>query len=298
MTETQLSLAGIESSPEVAHGKVTNVSQVPHRSPFRYPGGKTWLVPTARRWLRSIDPRPRLLIEPFAGGGIIGLTAAAEGIAESVLLIELDEDVAAVWKTCLSKDALWLARAIIDFDCNLDTVQHELSKKPRSTKQRAFQTILRNRTFHGGIMAPGSGLLKNGENGKGITSRWYPTTLRRRILDIYSMRDRVASVCDDGIEVIQQNSEDPQVAFFIDPPYTAAGKRAGKRLYRHNEIDHDLLFERTARVQGSVLMTYDDEPSIEQRALLSGFSVGRVAMQNTHLRTMNELVISKNLDWM
>ena len=24
---------------------VINVSAVPHRSPFRYPGGKTWLVP-------------------------------------------------------------------------------------------------------------------------------------------------------------------------------------------------------------------------------------------------------------
>jgi hypothetical protein len=31
--------------------KVVNVSTVPHRSPFRYPGGKTWLVPRVRDWL-------------------------------------------------------------------------------------------------------------------------------------------------------------------------------------------------------------------------------------------------------
>jgi hypothetical protein len=34
--------------------KVVNVSTVPHRSPFRYPGGKTWLVPRVRDWLKSI----------------------------------------------------------------------------------------------------------------------------------------------------------------------------------------------------------------------------------------------------
>jgi len=28
-------------------------SSVPQRSPFRYPGGKTWLVPYIRDWFRS-----------------------------------------------------------------------------------------------------------------------------------------------------------------------------------------------------------------------------------------------------
>ena len=47
---------------------VVNVSTVPQRSPLRYPGGKTWLIPHIREWLRHTQPQ--LLIEPFAGGGI------------------------------------------------------------------------------------------------------------------------------------------------------------------------------------------------------------------------------------
>ena len=47
-----------------------NVASVPQRSPLRYPGGKTWLIPHIRAWLGAIAPQPRLLIEPFAGGGI------------------------------------------------------------------------------------------------------------------------------------------------------------------------------------------------------------------------------------
>lgn len=40
---------------ESPHKHVVNVASVPQRSPFRYPGGKTWLVPTARRWFSSAD---------------------------------------------------------------------------------------------------------------------------------------------------------------------------------------------------------------------------------------------------
>jgi DNA adenine methylase len=29
--------------------KIVNVASVPQRSPFRYPGGKTWLVPIVRQ---------------------------------------------------------------------------------------------------------------------------------------------------------------------------------------------------------------------------------------------------------
>ena len=75
---------------------VVNVASVPQRSPFRYPGGKTWLVPRIRSWFRSMKQKPKLLVEPFAGGGIVGLTVAFEQLAPKVLLVELDEDVASV----------------------------------------------------------------------------------------------------------------------------------------------------------------------------------------------------------
>ncbi len=82
--------------------RIVNVATVPMRSPFRYPGGKTWLVPYARQWLRSLAHRPSELIEPFAGGGIIALTAVFDGIVDRATLVELDEDVASVWETVLN----------------------------------------------------------------------------------------------------------------------------------------------------------------------------------------------------
>ena len=46
-----------------------------------------------------------MLIEPFAGGGIIGLTTGFEGLAEHVVLVERDPNVAACWHTILGGQA-------------------------------------------------------------------------------------------------------------------------------------------------------------------------------------------------
>ncbi|MDQ5908308.1 MAG: adenine methylase, partial [Pseudomonadota bacterium] len=71
-----------ESSISCTAIKPVNVASVPQRSPFRYPGGKTWFVPTFRKWIQSLDYKPDLLVEPFTGGGIISLTALFENLVE------------------------------------------------------------------------------------------------------------------------------------------------------------------------------------------------------------------------
>jgi DNA adenine methylase len=44
-------------------------------------------------------------------------------------------------------------------------------------------------------------MLKYGENGNGILSRWYPETLSKRIQDLLAIRDRITFIGGDGIEV-------------------------------------------------------------------------------------------------
>ena len=173
--------------------QVVNVAAVPQRSVFRYPGGKTWLVPRIRRWLRT---RPTSFVEPFAGGGIVSLTVAAENLADQVVMVELDPQVSAVWKVLLEGDAEWLAKRIVTFELTPQSLPDVLNSRPRSLREKAFQTILKNRTFHGGILAPGSAPLKYGENGRGISSRWYASTLKRRILEIIPLRNRIRHAGD------------------------------------------------------------------------------------------------------
>ena len=278
--------------------KIVNVASVPQRSPFRYPGGKTWFVPTLRKWLSSKRRKPELLVEPFAGGGIVGLTTAFEGLAERVLMVELDEAIAAVWKVLIYGNHEKLARRIVNFDLTIDNAKKVLDKRPRSTDELAFQTILRNRLSHGGIMAPGSGLIKNGEKGKGIASRWYPETLAKRIQAISEVISKIDFVCDDAFKIIDEYSEDPNTVFFIDPPYTAAGKKAGRRLYVHHELDHNRLFKTFTKVKGDFLFTYDNAEDLRKLARTCGFKSKLIPMKNTHHAEMTELIIGRDLKWL
>lgn len=283
---------------EETRPKPVNVSSVPQRSLFRYPGGKTWFVPTFRQWIQQIYPSPNLLVEPFAGGGIISLTALFEDLVSNVVMVELDDDVAAVWQTIVDGHSGWLAKRILSFDLTRENVVHAISAVAKTRREQAFQTILKNRTFHGGIMAAGAGLLKHGESGKGIGSRWYPVTLAKRLDNMRHVLSKLEFRCDDGVSVIREFASEPRAVFFIDPPYTAGGKRAGRRLYRHSEIDHDHLFATCKSVKGNFLMTYDNADEVKVMARRYGFQMRLIPMNNTHHATMEELVIGKDLRWM
>jgi DNA adenine methylase len=274
----------------------TNVASVKQLSPFRYPGGKTWLVPEVRRWLLSTKRAPSTFVEPFAGGAMAGLTVAAERLAEHVFLGELDTDVAAVWKTIFESkqsDVEWLKRKILTFEVSLENVRAILERTPKTIKEKAFRTIVRNRMQRGGIMAAGAGLVKAGEAGRGLNSRWYPETLGTRIDALYSIKDRITFQQVDAFEAVRRYADDEDAFFFIDPPYTAGGKNAGKRLYTHNEIDHEGLFALMASVKGSVMLTYDDAPEVHAMAEKHGFRVQPIPMKNTHHALIRELLILK-----
>ena len=277
--------------------KAVNVASVPQRSPFRYPGGKTWFVPKLRRWIRSQPDKPRLLVEPFAGGGIVSLTAVFENLVDAALMVELDEEIAAVWESIVGGESEWLAKRIVNFVMTRENALEELHKETQTTRERAFRTIIKNRTFHGGILAPGSGLVKNGEAGKGISSRWYPTTLARRLRDIGHMRERLQFQNADAFEVLKKYRKTDAV-FFIDPPYTAGGKKAGRRLYKYCDLDHGSLFDYCCKLKGDFIMTYDNAEEVKNMASRRGLAVKPIAMRNTHHAEMTELVIGRNLDWM
>ncbi len=280
---------------------VINVASVPQRSPFRYPGGKTWLIPKVRSWLHNQSNKPKLLIEPFAGGAIVGLTAAFEDLVDHVILVELDKQVAAVWETIFGGGADWLADRISSFNLTLDNARNVLTTKSSDVHEQAFQTILKNRTFHGGILAPGATFIKHGENGKGLQSRWYAQTLAKRITAIGKIRNRFTFIRGDGITVMKEHAQQNRAAYFIDPPYTAggaSGKRAGTRLYNHHELDHEQLFDTAAHMAGDILLTYDDTQDVRKLAARYSFVTECVAMKNTHHAKMTELLIGRNLSWL
>lgn len=259
-------------------------------SPFRFPGGKSWLVPYTRAWLSRTSPR--VLVEPFAGGSGVSLAAVSEGMVEQAVLVELDEGIAAVWQTALSDNAHELADRVRSFELSAERVGAVLDAAPTSTLGLAFAVLLRNRVARGGILASGAGMLRAGEDGRGLSSRWYPETIARRVLSVHALRDRLQVRHADALAILPEYAQRDDVAVYVDPPY----ERAGRRLYTHHRVDHAHLFELAAQLVHP-LLSYDNHERVRALALAHSLDTRAVPMRTTHHARASELLVGRDLGW-
>ena len=277
---------------EISRLPVVNVATVPQRSPLRYPGGKTWLVPHIREWLHQT--KPEILVEPFAGGGIVSLTAVMEDLVAHCVMIEVDHDVAAFWRAAFESGSV-LQEKILQFEMTIDKLHALEESHPATVLDHGFRTLVLNRTRRGGILARGASFSRNGENGRGVLSRWYPETLATRLSAIQEYSDRIAFVEGDGMKLLPVllYGWGKDAAVFVDPPYTAqGGKQSGLRLYEHSSVDHAGLFALLADLGVNFLMTYDAAPEIVKLVDYHGFEAVSLQMKNSHHNKMPELVIT------
>mgnify|MGYP001593081780 FL=1 len=217
-----------------------------------------------------------------------------EDLANTLTLVEMDENVGSVWRVMLNGKSKQLAERITAFEMNEKAVRKILSVEASDLLDRAFATIVRNRVQRGGIMAPGAGLMSKGENGRGIASRWYAETLSKRITEIAKRKSRITFTQGDGIQFLRDHAKRKDMVFFIDPPYTVAGRR----LYLHSDIDHEELFRVVASTKSDFLMTYDNAGPVRTLALKFGLDTQEVVMKTTHHTVMNELLIGRDLEWL
>lgn len=251
-------------------------------------------MPKVLAYIRALPESPFIFVDPFLGGGSVPLAALMEGCVSRAVLCEIDPDVSSVWRIVFSPDYQKLCSRILCFKVSRDSVLGLLSRKPKNTLDRAFQTIVKNRTFRGGILASGASLVRIGENGRGVASRWYPETLTKRIQLLRDLSGRVTFIEGDGHKLLRKYADNPDAFIFVDPPYTAGfGKRAGSRLYDHSVVDHEYIFSTLADGSANFIMTYDDDLEVLKLAKRNGFLLQYVGMKNTHHSEMHELLISR-----
>ena len=270
------------------------MASVPQRSPLRYPGGKTWLIPHIRVWLNEIHPKPATLIEPFAGGGTVSLTAVMENLVQRCLMAEIDANVGAFWKAALEYNEE-LRRRVSQFHPTRESIEELEHRDQETILDLGFRALVLNRTRRGGILAKGAALARKGENGKGLRSRWYPETTMNRLVEVAKYSHRITFLQQDGLRLLEQKLAygTSDTVVFADPPYTFGGKKAGGRLYDANTIDHRHLFSILASGDVDFLMTYDKSPEILGLISEFGFYAVQVFMKNTHHNTIPELIITR-----
>lgn len=282
------------NSTRAEHDKKLAVPTVPSTlSPFRYPGGKSRLRATIINWMAQLGFRPTHFVEPFAGGASVGLAVAELDLADRVTLAEIDPDVSAVWEVILNGKATAFANRIKDFRLTRSTAAEVAAVEPRDGLARAFRCLVLNRISRAGIMAPGAGWLREGENGNGIGSRWYPETLAKRIASTNALRNKITFVHGDGLAVLKKFAADPCAVAFVDPPYVVKGRGAGSRLYSYCNVDCDALFKIIRTFAGAMVITYHRSVIVERLSDEIGLERHTVTMQTGHTRAKRELIMYK-----
>ena len=225
------------------------------------------------------------MLEPFAGGSSTSLTAVMEGLVERAHMIEIDHDVAMFWSAAIDHTT-----DLIDLVMAFQPTREAIEALPADTVvNHGFRTLVLSRTQWGGkVMRDGTGFPKD------VTRKWFPEMTCERLLAIAAVRERLSFTEGDGLRHIRDSTGHEDVAFFIDPPYTAdGGKQAGATLYAHHAMDHAKVFEILAEHLPNFLMTYDCADEVIALVHEHRFHAVVVAMKSNQNVMMRELVISR-----
>ena len=147
-----------------------------------------------------------------------------EGWVGHCVMTEIDRDVAALWHAVL-RHGSDLSRMVRQFRISRDAVEDLSCGLPADVLERGFRALVLNRTQRGGILAPGATFTKNGENGQGLASRWYPETIANRIEAISAHADRIRFMEGNGLDLLEAmlGAGDRSIAVFAVPSTRQVG---------------------------------------------------------------------------
>jgi len=233
------------------------------KSPLRYPGGKSFLVPYVVRFLELNKLKPRIFVEPFAGGASISLALLGLDLVENVALYDSDPLITGFWKVVF-RDGIWLQEMVEREQINLEQWEALRRCTAQSDRENAWKCLFLNRTSFSGILTQKAGPIggKAQSSIYKIDCRFYRETLKKRLQDLWSVRDRVQEITKtDWGDVVQRNKNAISVdgkddrVFYFDPPFFHKAEILYNKFFKYQ--DHEMLIKTLSTFDAPWLLSYD-----------------------------------------
>lgn len=239
-------------------------------SPLRYPGAKRRLAGYIAESISLNNLRPKILVEPFAGGASVALQLLNDSIVESIVLGEKDPLIASLWKI-IFKDPEWLIKQVERTAVNVGKWRYYKNTRFRTDRERAIACLFLNRTSFSGIIAPRAGPLGGyrQESDYRIDCRFPVSTIVKRIRQAAGLADRVLFVNQGDwrktIEKVEKLGLQEGIFYYLDPPFY----KNAERLYGYyfEQRDHKALHDFLLKTERPWILSYD--PAEEIKTLYS-----------------------------
>lgn len=259
---------GTGSKLEADKPRVVNWCTRSDISPLRYPGGKRKLAPFIADLIAKTRVRPKLFIEPFAGGASVSISLLEADYVDKIALVDADPLVASFWATVFSDQANALADMIYVADVSLEEWKRLKGSETEPGLASAFKCLFLNRTSFSGSLHRTAGPIGGMSQASDykIGCRFNQTKLAERVLELSHLRHRVRFVRNESYvktvrdvrktAIFRNNPEN--VFWYLDPPFFAKADK----LYRcHFErLDHEALARGVEDLPGNWLLSYDSHP--------------------------------------
>lgn len=268
----------------------------PHRaamrylSPLRYPGAKSGIARCIIDLIKANSQRPKMFVEPFAGGAATTLKLLAEDIVPRAVIADADPLVANFWIVAATRTE-WLVSRMMEEPVNLARWDYWRSYSPASPDdpELAVKCLFLNRTTFSGILHGRAGPI-GGRKQKSrytIGCRFNKEALAERIRfvgDLYRSGRLVGVWRGEWQDTLKLFAEQfaeydcDHVLVYFDPPYVAKADRlytTGFAAFDHIQLAAQLLHYFPYRW----ILSYDDHPDI--RAL---YQASRVRPQSPRAR--------------
>lgn len=236
----------------------------PTVTPLRYPGGKTWLIPYVKNFLKFHSIQHGTVIEPFAGSASVTIGLLDASLMEKGVICENDPLIIAFWQSVLYhnhefSEAVSGLEITMDTWCDFKKYLEPDSHLKYSTMDLATAFLFYNRTNYSGVISAGPIGGKRQQSKYSLTCRFNKERTIKKIKALEKFNERIDVVFHDGISFIKryENCNDSEdVFFYIDPPYY----KAGKVLYRNffKDLDHMELSNVVKSLEYPWLVSYDE----------------------------------------
>lgn len=231
-------------------------------SPLRYPGGKARLAKFVGGLIAKQKNRPLRYVEPYAGGGGVGLRLLVDEYVDEIVLNDLNPGIAAFWRTVFTEPEILLEQ-IQTSELTIDEWHRQravYTAGGESDAELGFATFFLNRTNRSGILnaRPIGGLEQRGK--WKIDARFDRQQLADRIQGLSRYRSRV-TICEaDGASVVADYLDEGGSFVYADPPYLE--KADDLYLDTFGWEDHVALADLLNRNPEGWMLTYDADDRI------------------------------------